>query len=710
MNTSRSSATPPLTNRPMNVGSSINDDASRLDGRAKVTGAAKYGRDVFPDNAIFIGFVRCPFGAATLESFDLESARASEGVLEVDVNKKSGAYHGATVGYVVADSPTNMRRGLAALACRWKRKAEVTTTIEQGIAQEPAVPLDAEALMKDPANLTLEAVYSTQVQTHSSLETHGACVDWKGDSAVVYASTQGTSSVRDGLDEALGLPASKFEVVCEYVGGGFGSKLNGAGKEGMLAAKLASKHQRPAYLFCNRVEEHLDTGNRPSSRTSVKMAFAKDGTIRGGFIHTWGGVGPNKGGGGVNIPSQRYSLGTVATGHDDVSLNAGMPRAFRAPGHPQGAFAEELMLDEIAARCGLDPLAMRMKLIKADSTREMAELGAKLIGWEKRVANGTQTGPIRRGFGMGITSWGRFPAAVEAEVVVNRDGSVEARTGTQDIGTGQRTMVGVITSDGLGVPLEAVTVRIGRSSLPPGPGSGGSVTTVNSAPAFMQAAADAKAQLLELVATRVNVPAAELSVHGGDVRRGGDRVLSWKDACALIPDALHGKGRNTPKTVAADQTTGHSNGVQFVDLEVDVETGVVKVHRIVAVQSCGRVVVRKLAESQIIGAVIQGLSYALFEQRVLDRQTGAMLNPNLEWYKIAGPRDMPRIEPVLWTKGKEKDGPRSLGEPPTVPTSGAIACAVFNAIGAPVRSLPLTPDKVLAAVAARSEGGKGGGA
>lgn len=712
MNTNTAADPKPLKNRPMNAGCSMNDDAVRLDGVAKITGKAKYGRDVYPANGLFIAFVRCPFGSATLESSDAEGARKVPGVVEVELSKKSGTYNGANVGHVVAESPLALSRGLAALKCKWNRKGDHLATVEQYLerqaekaegdkaAAKDELPIDVAAMLKEAGANTLEAVYSTEVQTHSSLETHGASIDYKGDSATVYASTQGTFSVRDGLDEALGLPNSKFEVVCEYVGGGFGSKLNGAGKEGTLAAKIAAKYKRPAYLFVNRAEEHLDTGNRPGSRTKVSIAFDPDGTIKGGFIKTMGTVGPNKGGGGVNIPSQRYRLGAVSTAHEDVPLNAGMPRAFRAPGHPQGAFAEELMIDEIAARCGLDPLAMRMKMIKSDTIKEMAEMGAKLIGWDKRVKNGSQTGAIRRGFGMGVTSWGRFPAGVEAQVVINRDGSVEARTGTQDIGTGQRTMVGIVTSDGLGVPLEAVTVHIGRSSLPEGPGSGGSVTTVNSAPAFMAAAAEAKTNLLELVAQRLKVEATELSIHNGEILKGKDKALGWKDACALIPDAIRGVGRNSQKTISQDKTTGSSNGAQFVDLEVDVETGVVNVRRIVAIQACGRVVSRKLAESQVIGAVIQGLSYALFEDRKLDRQTGAMVNPNLEWYKIAGPRDMPRIEPVMWAKDKETAGPRPLGEPPTIPTSGAIACAVFNAIGSPVRSLPITPDKVLAAVAA----------
>ncbi|MBX3408754.1 MAG: xanthine dehydrogenase family protein molybdopterin-binding subunit [Phycisphaeraceae bacterium] len=695
----------PTANRPINNGSSMHDDACRMDGELKVTGKAKYGKDIYPANGLFVAFVRCPFGSAQLVSSDADAARSVAGVVEVEVSRREGNYHGATVGHVVAESPAALRRGLAALNCRWRRRADIVTAIEQKIDEEPQTTPDTSALLKEDGVLVLRAVYTTQVQTHSSLETHGVSIDHKGDSATVYASTQGTFSVRDGLDEAIALPRSKYKVVCEFVGGGFGSKLGGAGKEGNTAARIAAKYKRPTYLFVNRAEEHLDTGNRPSSRTHVTMAYRKDGTLLGGDIFTWGGVGPNRGGGGVTIPSGRYNLGAVKKTHEDVSLNAGMPRAFRAPGHPQGAFAEELMLDEIAHACGIDPLELRLKAIREDATRSMASLGARLIGWEQRPKTGAQTSIVRRGMGMGIASWGRFPAQVLAEVVINKDGSVVARTGTQDIGTGQRTMVGIVTADGLGVPLAAVSVEIGRSSLPIGPGSGGSVTTVNSAPAFAQAAADAKGQLLGLLARRAGVSEQEISIIAGDIMHGEKKLATWKDACNLLADSITGKGENNQRTVQADKTTGTSSGAQFVDLSVDTETGVVIIHRVVAVQACGRVVSRKLSESQIIGGVIQGISYALHEDRILDRQTGAMVNPNFEWYKIAGPRDMPLIEPVLWTEGGT--GPRSLGEPPTVPTAGAIACAIFNAIGTPVRGLPLTPDRVLAALEASANGGRG---
>jgi xanthine dehydrogenase YagR molybdenum-binding subunit len=685
----------PTSNRPQNKGASVNDDASRLDAVAKITGQARYGRDQYLPGGLFVGFIRCPYGAAELESYDEKAAKAVPGVVELEVTGKEAQYHGHTVGYVVAESPQSLWRGVRALAPRWKRGA-VKTRITDGKLEVPDLSGGAKSAIES-AELVLEAEYSTSVQTHSALETHGAVIDHKGESAICYVSTQGTFAATDGLGEAIGLPKSKYEVVCEYVGGGFGSKLNGAGKEGVTAARVAAKHKRPVYCFVNREEDHLDTGNRPSGLARVKIGFKKDGTVLGGQVRTWGGVGVSRGGGGMAVPSGRYELGEVQKEHADIQFNAGAPRPFRAPGHPQGAFVEELMLDEIATKAGIDPLELRLKLDKTDDRREMMRLGAELIGWKDRQKTGSQTSVFRRGFGMGTTTWGSRGGGTECEVVINRDGSVEARTGTQDIGTGQRSSMGIIAAHVLGVPLSIVNVRIGRSTLPVGPGSGGSVTTPSTAPVMTVAAADARKQLLAAVANLSGGDASEFEIKDGQVLRGGKPHMGWKEACSKLgADQLVGRG----KSDQAERGEGHSHGVQFVELTVDTETGVVRVKRVVAYQSCGKTIARKMAESQIIGGVIQGISYGLFEDRILDRNVGAMVNANLEMYKIAGTMDMPHIEPVLWTKGQT--GYKSLGEPPTIPTAGAIACAVFNAIGVPVRSLPITPDKVLAAL----EGGK----
>jgi len=674
----------PTTNRPMNLGQSMDDNTSRLDGVAKITGAAKYSSDMILPNSLFARFVRCPFGAASLESVDDADAKKIDGVIEIDIQPKECQYDGQPVGHVAANSPMLVDRAIKALNLKWKKlpvKTQITDTVKEEIAKGD---------VKD-ADVTFAAVYSTPVQTHSSLETHGGVVDHHGDKATVYASTQGTSSVRDGIGEPLGLKASDFEVICEYVGGGFGSKLGGPGKELTLAAKLSQKFKRPAYVMCNRADEHLDTGNRPSSMTSVQIGLKKDGSVVGGEILTYGGTGVGKGGGGVSIPSGRYNFQNVNKKHTDVSFNGGGPRPFRAPGHPQAAFAEELMLDEAAALIGMDPFTFKRKLVKDDVYREMMDMGAKLIGWSDRKETGTQKSAMRTGYGIGTGGWGSANPGGNAEVVIHQDGSVESRTGTQDIGTGQRTTMGICTADSIGIPLSFVTVQIGRSTLPPGPGSGGSVTSPTTAPTMMAAAAQAKGKLLDVLAKGSGGDANEFSVKDGVVLRKGEKFLAWKDACAkLTPDGVTGSAST------GDGGKGNSQGVQFIKVVVDCETGIVHPKHVIAIQSCGRVICRKTAESQIIGGVIQGISYAMFENKILDRNNGAMVNPNLEWYKILGPNDMPHIEPVLWWHGQT--GVKSLGEPPNIPTAAALACAVYNAIGAPIRHLPMTPDKVLKAL------------
>ncbi len=696
---SDANATPlvtPTMNRPGNLGIAMSDHVDRLDGVEKVTGRAKYSRDRYLPNALFACFVRCPYGAAELESFDVSAATGIPGVIEVEITGKDGRYQGHTVGHMLADSRAALRRGMRALAAKW-RALPCKTEIEHAMKPGPEASPQTKTVLHRAAKV-VEAIYTTPVQTHCSLETHGCVIDHRGDSATAYVSTQGTFAARDGLDDPMGLARSKYEVICEYIGGGFGSKLNGAGKEGALAARLSAKHKRPVYLFVDRAEDHLDTGNRPSSRAMLRIGVDAKGNIVGGQVNTWGGVGIGNRGGGVSVPSGRYHFGAVQESHQDVTLNAGAPRPFRAPGSPQGAFVEELMLDELAAAIGKDPLQFRLDIVTEPELREMLTRGAELIGWKDRQANGAQKGVLRRGMGMGTASWGRFPAQAEAEVVIGRDGSVEARTGTQDIGTGTRTIMAVVVANRLGVAIEDVGVRIGRSTLPIGPGSGGSMTAHNTCPPMDEAAANAREQLLNAVAVRTASEPGTLSIRNGEVFDRDRRILSFKEACAMLPgDSVTGRGTWNDRKQAADPTVGTSNGAQFVDLVVDTETGVIYLKRIVAVQACGMVVARKTAESQIIGGVIQGLSYALFENKILDRNTGSMVNPNLEMYKIAGTADMPHIEPVLWRQ--ENSGVRSLGEPPTIPTSGAIACAVFNAIGTPVRSLPLTSARVLEALA-----------
>jgi xanthine dehydrogenase YagR molybdenum-binding subunit len=348
----------------------------------------------------------------------------------------------------------------------------------------------------------------------------------------------------------------------------------------------------------------------------------------------------------------------------------------------------------------MDPIEFRIKNLPPEAPNAMwasyLREGAAEFGWNKRHPTGDKAaGPIKTGMGVAIGTWGgggRGPAQAHCEIA--SDGSVIMRVGTQDIGTGTRTLVAVVTADALGLQVPQITPEIGDTVYGVSPLSGGSTTAASISPSIRIAAIKALDALKEKVAPALSVDAASLVATGGriHVKDNPSRGLSWADACKRIgPQAIATDGDWAPGLSSVT-----TSGVQFAETTVDIETGIVKVTRVLAVQDCGLVVSRLTAESQCYGGIIGSINFALFEDRILDRNTGQMVNPNMEWYLLAGMSDIPRID--LRLKDQPERGVIGLGEPPTVPTAAAIALAVRNAIGATVRSLPLTPARILQAL------------
>jgi len=669
----------------------VSNDASRVDSRQKVTGAAKFTSDQYPKGMLYARLIRFPHGAGRVTASDLKAAKAVKGVLEVELEQKKGRYPGDVIGHIVATSEDAIEDGLAALALK-VRPDGIRALASDYYKKPTSEPARLKALFAS-GKAVVESTYTTQVQTHSALETHGAVVVPQGDKATVFASTQSVMGFRRGIARHLGTDSSKVEVVSEYVGGGFGAKFS-TGAEGRLAAKIATKYEKPVRVMLTRWEEHLDAGNRPGSIQYMKVSAGPTGKLLGARIHNVGVVGFRGGGGGVKNPLL-YEFGDAHTTSTEIELTSGRPRAFRAPGHPQGVFAVESMMDELAAQLKMDPLKFREVNEKSATRKAQFKLAAKAIGWNRRKADGAWPGRLKRGFGCGGTQWYKWPTSAGAHVAIYRSGKVVASAGVQDIGTGTFTVVAETAAETLQLSRDMIEPRVGRSNYPPGPGSGGSQVSRSVAPAVVDASLSAVSQLRGVVAAAWGLRARDVRYGKGIFRGKGGKKATWKEACQLIrAEPLEAKGR-----VKEDKLgKGNSDGVQFAEVEVDTETGVVRVIKIVAVQACGKIVNRLATENQICGGVIQGLSYALFEDRRLDRNTGGMVNPNLEAYKIAGMKDIPVIEPILWMDANQT-GVRGLGEPPTIPTAGAIANAVANAIGARVYDLPITPERVLAALA-----------
>lgn len=727
----------------------------RVDGALKVTGAAKYTHDVQPPGALHAAVLRSPHACAVVEAIDVEPAKAQPGVAAAIALVKPGErvlFAGQDIAAVAARTPEEAAAALRAIAVQYKPEPFVIDVVA---AMAPEAPIVHRSQVRErttegdepgaggsagqrgnirtspsmkkgdahkglrAAKVVHEALYTTQVHTHSALETHSIVVRWDGPKqATVWCSTQGIFSVRDEFAEIFGLKPADVRVYTEFLGGGFGAKFGASApgsRMGYIAGELARLAKAPVRLLFDRREEHVCAGNRPDSRQQVKLGAGPNGQLTAIHVLAHGTAGIGTGAGvGRNAFGIYSRCPNILVESHDVFTHAGPGTAMRAPGHPQGAFALELALDELAAKLQIDPLDLRIANNEHPVRKHQFELGRRQFGWDearKRAAElRAKKARVRRGVGVAASIWGDFgrAKAVVATVSVGRDGSVEVRNGLQDIGGGITTVVAQVAAEVLGRPVEAVRVRLGDSELGPSVGSGGSVTTASVTPAVRAAAESAKAQLVELAAKQLGKRPEEVTWSRGTAS-AGNRSIAWADLCKKIEgEAIVATGTR-PETYGAYPMKfmgGNSYqiaGVQFAEVSVDTWTGVITVERILALHDCGRVMNPLTARSQVQGGIILGTSYALTEQRVMDRVRGVMLNPNFESYKIAGARDVPRQIDVVFTPvetGANNTGAIGIGEPATIPTAAAIACAVYDALGVPVRDLPLTPDRVLAALGA----------
>jgi xanthine dehydrogenase YagR molybdenum-binding subunit len=366
-------------------------------------------------------------------------------------------------------------------------------------------------------------------------------------------------------------------------------------------------------------------------------------------------------------------------------------------------------LDDLAAKLNLDPVEFFGKNLnltqrRENTYREELSIASELMGWKQKWHPRGQnaSGDKARGVGLSFHTWGGRGHASDCDLTIHPDGSVDLKMGSQDLGTGTRTCILMVAADTLGIPMDAIQLQIGDTTYPPSGGSGGSTTIGGVTSSTRRASVDARDALFAKVAPALNVQSDQLECVNGRVMVKGDpsRFLSWKEACsklAVMPVTMRGK--NPDKNKPPDLTNSGVGGVQMAEVEVDTETGIVKVKKMVAVQDCGLVIDLKTAESQCYGALIMGISYSLFEEKVMDPVTGRMLNADMEFYRLAGLNDIPELVVHLMTgKGYDERGVIGLGEPPVISPGAAISNAVANAIGVRVPFLPLTPERVLTAL------------
>jgi xanthine dehydrogenase YagR molybdenum-binding subunit len=690
----------------------IGRSISRLDGPVKVSGEAKYSYDVNRPGMLFGGILRCPYAHARITRLDVSRARSMPAVKAVRVIQDKGSeikWEMDEIVGVAATSEAALQDALGAIEIDFEvlshfvneEQKENAPQVNPGEAQTTGDPDQALA----HADAVVEGYYGLAKIAHCCLEPHGQVCEWEDDEHLTaWCSTQNVSGLPPQFAEGLGIPAANVRILTPYMGGGFGSKF-GVDRWGVECAQLAREAKAPVKMMLHRDAEIAVAGDRPSAFAKVKIGCTKEGELTAWESESWGTGGVSRAGNPplpyvVQVPNMKRL-------HIAVPTNTASARAWRAPNHPQACLITMAAIEDAAAHIGMDPLELMMRNIHltgrlAGVYKQELSIGAKMIGWsEKWHPRGEAgPGPIKRGLGLGIHTWGGRGHNSNCEVIVYPDGGVEARLGSQDLGTGTRTIIALVLAETFGLGIDEVKVSIGDSRYPQSGPSGGSTTVGGVGGSTRRAAVGALDKVLAAAAPALGVESADdLEAWRGFIRVKDDpsRSLEWKRAAARIgPNPLTSSGRNPGPGGLTNSGVG---GIQMADVAVDTETGVVRIKKIVAVQDCGLILDMKTTRSQVFGGLIQGIAYALMEEKIMDPVSGRLLNPDMEFYKLPGLFDVGKMEVHMMTgPGYDERGVIGVGEPPVIAPGAAISNAVANAIGVRVPTLPLTPDRVLDAL------------
>jgi xanthine dehydrogenase YagR molybdenum-binding subunit len=717
----------------------------RVDGYERLSGAALYASDITMPEMLFAAILRCPHAHANVKKVDTSRAEKMPGVRAVitgsspeaevmwpyssDVNTKlfdpRCRFEGETVAAVAAETPYQAWDAAQAIKVEYEVLPFVTDERKSLSSGSPLIHQAGNTVKQDKyergdvkkgfaeADVVLEQTYRTACEIHTPLELHGCAAKWDGDSLTIWESTQGVYAVQARVAEVLKLPLSRVRVINRYMGGGFGSKLQ-AGKYTIIAAILAKKTARPVKLFLTREETFLEMGNRPPANMTIKAGVKKDGTLTA-FEFTGlatGGAYPAGGTGRLDwLVRDLYTCPNVRCETTDVYVNAGPARPFRAPGHPQCAWALEQMMDSLAEAVKMDPVEIRLKNVPSFSQgregnppytttglRQCIEEGAKAFGWKEAFAKMPENGGhIRRGVGMASCLWfaggGNPPSTVILKFF--SDGSVNLNLGMSDIGTGTKTVMAMVVSEELGVGPELIQIENADTGTTQfATPSGGSKTVPTEAPTVRAAAVGVRQQLFAMVAEELKVDAASLSIEGDSIVSKADpaRKIKISGIAALKKRGLVvGVGYRGPNPT--DKVV-NPFAAQFCEVEVNMKTGEVAVLRFLGSHESGRVMNRMGFDSQVYGGITMGIGFAMSEERIFDgTQTGKMANKNWHDYKIPTALDVPAdmISHVVDLPDPEANfaGAKGLGEPVTIPTAAAVANAVYHATGVRVFETPM---------------------
>lgn len=715
----------------------------RIDAVERVTGRAKYTWDIQLPGMLYARILRSPHAHARIVRIDTSRAEALPGVYAVITHENARArWHDGDSLHerMVFNNPVRyVGEPVAAVAAIDRHVAEdaldlieveyevLPFVLEARDALEPDAPLLHEdgnvaggrPLVYERGDLAagfaeadhiVEATYKSAYHNNAQMEPRCAIALWEGRNLTVWTTTQGISNARRGIARDLGLPQSNVRVICQYTGGGFGNKNNNQDYD-VMAAFLAKYTGRPVRVEFTRHDDFIGLHGRWSTEIHYRMGAKRDGTLTAVDVKALTNMGAYMKSSGTVMSFELYTCPNARIETTRVFTNRTSSANLRSPSYPQGYFAMEQTVDQLAHELGIDPLEMRLKNYTrlyqdripytSNGLEQCLREGAELFGWEQswRPPN-SDPGPLKRGVGLALGSYTAPLGLGSAIIKVHTDGSVQVLVGVVDIGTGAKTTMGMIAAEALGVPWSSIEVVNGDTTTTPfSIGESSSRTTVMTGWAVKTAAEEARRQILELAAPMLDAPAEALAIRDNQVFVQDDptRRLALPAVVRTAPEAIIASATTNPelRDLARISFCAH-----FAEVEVDVRTGLVRVVRYVAAHDSGQVINPLTAESQVQGGVHMGIGQALFEEMSWERRTGRPYKTGYHFAHTLTHLESPKVQ-VHFVDVVDPYGPfgaKVIGEPPNTPVPGALANAIFNAIGVRVREIPMTPERVLAAL------------
>jgi xanthine dehydrogenase YagR molybdenum-binding subunit len=736
----------------------VGQPANRVDGRAKVTGQAKYAAEYNIPNLAYGFVISSGIAKGTITKIDASEALKLKGVSQVFTHENAprlaesdesyqddlappGApfrplydnkikFSGQPIALVVAESLELARYAATLVRIECEREPYVTDFDRrraEAYKPKPRMLLpptpeprgDAEKAFTNAATRH-EAEYSSPIEHHNPMELFGTTVVWEKDGKItVYDKTQGVKNNQRYIANVFGLSKDDVRVVSSFVGGAFGSGLRPQYQ--LFLAVLAARELKRSVRVSLTRQQMFTFGHRPYAWQRLALGAAPDGALEA-IIHeaiTETSQFEDYNEVIVNWSGMLYQCDSVKLDYKIAALDLNTPIDMRAPGAAWGVYALECAMDELAYKLGVDPLELRLKNYaeidqnenKPFSSKELRECyrqGAERFGWARRKyePRSMRDGNHLIGWGMATGVWEAQQRKASAKAVLTIDGKLEVSSATTDIGTGTYTIMTQIAADALGLPIGDVTFNLGDSSLPEAPVEGGSWTAATVGSAVKAVCDKLREKLFNLAVKMDKSPLAGAKLE--DVTFADGQIRLSRDpsqAVSIIEVMRSGKVKSieeeataAPDTSMRDQYSRHSHSAIFAEALVDEDLGVIRVPRVVTAVASGRILNPKTARSQVLGAVVWGIGMALEEESVVDQNFGRIMTHNLADYHVPVNADVRDIDVIFVEEHDSIVNPlgvKGLGEIGLVGVAAAIANAVFHATGKRVRSLPITLDKLL---------------